>query len=78
MFTGHGRSVNDRLQLIAGDGRSRSLYGLVRGVWYLPGQSRLRLFDHLARVRDERRFDTPEALRRQIAADIEQARRLLS
>lgn len=43
---------HQRLRLISGDGRSRSVYGLVRGIWYLPGQSRLRLFDHLSRVRD--------------------------
>jgi len=43
---------HQRIRLISGDGRSRSLYGLMRGVWLLPGQGRLRLFDHLSRVRD--------------------------
>ena len=47
-----------RVHLISGDGRTRAVYGLVRGVWY-PGAGQVRLFEHLARVRD----DIPDPLR---------------
>lgn len=50
---------HQRLGLIAGDGRTRATYLLGRGVRDQPGWGRVRLFEHLVRVRD----DIPDPLR---------------
>ena len=50
---------HQRLRLVRGDGRTRSYYGLARGVLDAAGPARLRLFAYAALVRD----DIPDPLR---------------